>query len=540
MRMITTCPAKSCGGFAVFAGAVALSLGLLVSPVYAQVTAFKQAVAEAAYDQSTIASFYREANYTPLWTGAGDVFVERRSALFQALTSVENHGLPASRYDVAGLVQQMKDARTTRDIGLVEVALTNMFLKYARDVQTGILVPSRIDSGIVRQVQYRDPKTLLATFSNTQPRAFMNSLPPSTSEYLNLMKAKIRLEEVIAQGTWGAKVASGKLEPGDGGPQVVALRNRLIAMGYMERTASMTYDTKLQQAVIAFQSAHGLAEDGVAGAGTLDEINTSAETRLQSVLVALERERWTNMERGERHVLVNLTDFSAKIVDQGEVVFKTKSVIGQNSSDRRSPEFSDVMEHMIVNPSWHVPRSIMTKEYLPQLQKNPNAARHLIITDRRGQRVNREAMDFTQFTARNFPFDMRQPPSNSNALGLVKFMFPNKYNIYLHDTPQKSLFKRETRAFSHGCIRLADPFDFAYALLSLQEDDPRGYFQSVLRTGTETKINLEKPLPVHLIYRTAVISDKGRVEFRRDVYGRDAGIWDALSEAGVALSSVQG
>ena len=538
--MITTCPAKSCGGFAALAGAVALSLGLLVSPVNAQVTAFKQAVAEAAYDQSTIAGFYREANYAPLWTGKGDVFVERRSALFQALTSVENHGLPANRYNVAGLMQQMKSARTTRDIGLVEVALTNMFLKYARDVQTGILVPSRIDSGIVRQVQYRDPKTLLATFSNTQPRAFMNSLPPSTAEYRNLMKAKIQLENVIAEGAWGANVSGGKLEPGDRGPQVVALRNRLIAMGYMERTASMSYDAKLQQAVIAFQSAHGLAEDGVAGAGTLDEINTSAEARLQSVLVALERERWTNMERGDRHVLVNLTDFSAKIVDQGEVVFKTKSVIGQNSSDRRSPEFSDVMEHMIVNPSWHVPRSIMTKEYLPQLQKNPNAARHLIITDRRGQRVNREAMDFTQFTARNFPFDMRQPPSNSNALGLVKFMFPNKYNIYLHDTPQKSLFKRETRAFSHGCIRLADPFDFAYALLSLQEDDPRGYFQSVLRSGTETKINLEKPLPVHLIYRTAVISDKGRVEFRRDVYGRDARIWDALSEAGVALSSVQG
>ena len=215
-------------------------------------------------------------------------------------------------------------------------------------------------------------------------------------------------------------------------------------------------------------------------------------------------------------------------------------MIGQNRTDQRSPEFSDVMDHMVINPSWYVPRSIMTKEYLPQLQSNPNAARHLIITDRAGRQVNREEVDFTQYSTRNFPFDMRQPPGASNALGKVKFMFPNKYNIYLHDTPAKSLFNREVRAFSHGCIRLADPFDFAYALLSRQSDDPRGLFHSVLNSGRETRVELEQPVPVHLIYRTALISSRGNVEFRRDVYGRDAKIWNALSQAGVVLTPVQG
>ncbi len=174
------------------------------------------------------------------------------------------------------------------------------------------------------------------------------------------------------------------------------------------------------------------------------------------------------------------------------------------------------------------------------LKRNPNAARHMVITDSRGRRVNRAEMDFTQFSTRNFPFDMREPPSRSNALGLVKFMFPNKHNIYLHDTPSKSLFKREVRAFSHGCIRLADPFDFAYALLAVQRDDPKPYFQSVLKSGRETKIVLENPVPVHLIYRTAFTSERGQMEFRRDVYGRDAKIWDALSAAVVALGEVQG
>ncbi|ARE38397.1 L,D-transpeptidase [Rhodovulum sp. P5] len=134
---------------------------------------------------------------------------------------------------------------------------------------------------------------------------------------------------------------------------------------------------------------------------------------------------------------------------------------------------------------------------------------------------------------------MKQPPSTRNALGLVKFMFPNPYNIYLHDTPSKSLFNREVRAFSHGCIRLGDPFDFAYALLSEQTDDPRGFFRQRLNSGRETKVLLEKPLPVHIIYRTAVSGPDGRMQYRRDVYGRDAAIFDALSAAGVELPDIR-
>ena len=320
----------------------------------------------------------------------------------------------------------------------------------------------------------------------------------------------------------------------------MALRDRLTAMGYMERSLSPTYDEALTAGVRAFQRAHGLAEDGDAGPATLREVNIPVSQRIESVLVAMERERWFNQDRGDRHIWVNLTDFSAKIIDHGEVTFQTRSVIGAVDPDRVTPEFSDVMEHMVINPSWHVPRSIATKEYLPQLQRNPAAAGHLVLTDSRGRVVNRGAVDFNQFTARTFPFAMRQPPSSSNALGLVKFMFPNRYNIYLHDTPAKSLFGREVRAFSHGCIRLNDPFDFAYALLAAQTDDPVGVFQSHLRSGRETTVPLENPVPVHLIYRTAFTNEDGQVEFRRDVYGRDQRIWNALAREGVVVPSLQG
>jgi murein L,D-transpeptidase YcbB/YkuD len=295
----------------------------------------------------------------------------------------------------------------------------------------------------------------------------------------------------------------------------------------------------MKQAVVQFQADHGLAQDGVAGAGTLGEINTSVEQRLQSVIVAMERERWVNKERGKRHIEVNLTDFSAKIIDNGKVTFSTRSVIGARDDKRQSPEFSDQMEFMVINPSWFVPRSIATGQYLPELQQDPNAVNHLIITDRSGRQIDRNAVDFTKYTTRTFPYAMRQPPSRSNALGLVKFMFPNKYNIYLHDTPAKNLFSRETRAYSHGCIRLADPFEFAYALLKPQTGDPKGFFQRKLATGKEVYVNLDKPVPVHIIYRTAFADSKGQMQYRRDVYGRDARIWDALSQAGVALRAVQ-
>ncbi|MEO0865867.1 MAG: L,D-transpeptidase family protein, partial [Pseudomonadota bacterium] len=270
------------------------------------------------------------------------------------------------------------------------------------------------------------------------------------------------------------------------------------------------------------------------------EINRDVQYRLQSIIVAMERERWVNQERGKRHILVNIPDFTAKVVDNGKVTFQTRSVVGANKDDRPTPEFSDVMEFMVINPSWYVPRSIVTKEYLPALKRNPYAVKHIEITDSRGRKVNRGAVNFSQYTAKTFPFAMRQPPSRGNALGLVKFMFPNVYNIYLHDTPAKNLFGREVRAYSHGCVRLADPFDFAYHLLAKQEGQPEAYFQSVLATGRETKVDLKQPVPVHIIYRTAFTTPKGHTQYRRDVYGRDAKVWRALSNAGVALRAVQG
>jgi len=524
-----------------FLGAV-LAFGLSHAPqsASAEVTAFKQAVAEAAARDADISAFYKANGYTSLWTGRSGRERQRRVALFKVLSQAGNHGLPTARYDAAGLQAKMKAAKTQRERGLVEVELSRTFLQYSRDLQTGVLVPSRIDRAIVRQVPYRDRTSYLVNFSKSNPNGFFKALAPKTMEYTALMKEKLRMERLLAKGGWGPRVPAKSLKPGQSGAAVVAMRNRLIAMGFLKRTNSQSYDTAMQAAVQQFQLAHGLAADGVAGAGTMTELNKDVQVRLQSIIVAMERERWVNQERGKRHILVNIPDFTAKVMDNNKVTFSTRSVVGANKSDRPTPEFSDVMEFMVINPSWYVPRSIVTKEYLPALKANSNAVRHIEITDSRGRKVNRGAVNFSQYTAKTFPFNMRQPPSKGNALGLVKFMFPNRHNIYLHDTPAKNLFGREVRAYSHGCVRLADPFDFAYALLAKQESDPKGYFQSVLGTGRETRVDLKSPVPVHIIYRTAFTTAKGHTQYRRDIYGRDGRIWNALANAGVALRAVQG
>ena len=513
--------------------------GLSGTPAQAEQTAFMQAVAQAAARNAPLSEFYQSTGYDSIWTGRDDR--RRRKELISAFRSAAAHGLPSGLYDADHVTSLLANAKTHRQRGEVEVELSRLYLDFARDLSTGVIErPSRIDDGIVRRISRHDPVSLLEFIANNSARSAFRGLVPDTPEYSMLLAEKQRLEQVLGQGGWGAGVpGSAKLEAGDRGPRVIALRDRLVRMGYLRRNASATFDDRLSDAVKAFQNDHGLATDGVAGPATLGEINKSVTQRMASVVVAMERERWLTRDRGQRHILVNLTDFTAKIVDDGRVTFQTRSVVGANDEDRRSPEFSDVMEHMVLNPTWNVPRSIAVKEYLPMLKEDPLAVQHLNVIGESGQTVDRTTVDFTQFDEENFPFDLKEPPSRGNALGLVKFMFPNRHNIYLHDTPADHLFAREVRAFSHGCIRLNDPFEFAYALLAKQDTNPEAYFHTRLNTGRETVVDLVKDVPVHLIYRTAFGNPQGKFNFRRDIYGRDAKIWRALRDAGVELRALR-
>lgn len=496
---------------------------------------FQETLAGALAETPDVFAFYADWAYAPLWTGPDDA--DRRRAFFTALSYAPEHGLPAARYDAAGLAARFREVMGERDRGLLEAEMTRRYLAYARDVNSGVLTPSRADPGIVRQLNRPDPHALLAGISAGDPSAFLTGLPPHSAQYAALLREKARL-----QGEGGRPgLGRDTLRPGQSGDRVAALRAALAAAGF--RTGSgVLYDEPLTAAVRAFQSDRGLTVDGIAGAGTLAALGGGMghPEKLAAIVVALERERWMNFDLGRRHIWVNLTDFLVRVVDEGHVTFETRAVIGKNVPEQRTPEFSESMKYLVVNPSWHVPRSITTKEYLPKLQQNPNAVSHIQVVDRAGNVIDRASVDFTRFSAKSFPFSMRQTPGVSNALGRVKFMFPNKWNIYLHDTPSKKLFREDVRAYSHGCIRLADPFDLAYVLLAPQMDDPKAYFQRLLDSNKETTVTFRQAIPVHLDYRTAYEDAAGRIVYRADIYGRDARILEALRKAGVALDGVQG
>jgi murein L,D-transpeptidase YcbB/YkuD len=520
-------------------------LAMLVSflapgPGRAQTVApFVQALAEAVADDAELAAFYRARDYRPIWTGRDDR--ARRAALLDALGRAGDHGLPVGRYGADLLRAGFAGVATEADRGRLEARASRAFLAYADDVQSGVIAdPSAIDPAMVTAPPRRDRLAQITTFARADPQRFLRELPPASANYAGLLREKLALEQVLDAGGWGPAVPGERYDPGDAGPGVVALRDRLHRMGYLQVSASPRYDGHLQRAVQAFQTDHGLTPDGIAGPATLRALNTDAAARLQSVIVGLERARWLNRPLGERHVLVNIADFTVQVMDGPRETFATRVIVGETQSSHQTPEFSDTMTHMIVNPTWNVPRSIAVKEYLPMLRQNPNAASHLTLHAPNGRQISRAGVDFSQYTPETFPFALKQPPSEGNALGLVKFMFPNPYNIYLHDTPTKNLFARSQRTFSHGCVRVQEPFELAHVLLAPQSGNPEATFDAALRTGRETTIPLDDPVPVHLTYRTAFTDAQGRVQYRADVYGRDARLFDALARAGVALRAAQG
>jgi len=452
-----------------------------------------------------------------------------------AVEAADAHALPSQRYDAETLRAAFRDATNPYMRGQADVFASRMFLQYAQDVHSGFLNPDEIVSDIVHTLPRRDPVELFSEFLDSNPRQFIAGLPPQHPEYTRLMRARLELQALAAQGGYGPRVQAGSLSPGQEGPQVVALRDRLMAMGYLERSATATYDARLQAAVVAFQVSNGIEADGIAGAATIRAVNRSVEDHLGELAVAMERQRWLNFDRGERHIFVNLTDYHVHVIDDGEITFTTRSVVGARASDRQTPEFSDTMEHMVINPSWYIPRSIARRSYIPSILAG--GSRYLRLRAG-GRDVSWSSVDLSQYSETNFPFDLRQPPGPRNALGLVKFMFPNQWNIYLHDTPEDHLFNREVRTYSSGCVRLAEPFEFAYHILAAQEADPEGFFHSVLDTGQETYVYLDTQIPVHITYWTAWVTPDGRLNFRDDMYNRNSRLLSAIRAAGVEIGGV--
>ena len=495
---------------------------------------FELLIANQTAGDRELSEFYGERGFRPIWTTDSLQDRRRLAALFGAFDSARSHGLPYGPVQSGELRGLLSAATGPAGMAYAEVRATKLYLELARALSSGALNPKSVDASISRARPVPPTESLLKGLLVEDPAAFIAGLSPSNPNYAGLRKALRQLKAIVAEGGWGSGIDAAEVVPGSSGDAVIALRNRLIRMGYLRNSASAEYDDALMFAVKRFQAEHGLDPDGEADRLTVRAINVEPEERIRQILAALERARWMNFPLGEQHILVNLPDFRASIVRHGKSVFDTRVVVGKSLPKLQTPEFSDEMTHMIVNPTWWVPRSISTGEILPKLKQDPMAEPQLVIFDPEdGSPINRSLVDFSDFTARSFPFEMRQPPGPGNALGRVKFMFPNRFNVYMHDTPWRALFQRERRSFSHGCVRVHRAFDLAHFLLNIQSDDPGAILDGLLSEGRETRINLAESLPVHITYRTAWVAPDGRTNFRADIYGRDELIYERLAEAGL-------
>jgi murein L,D-transpeptidase YcbB/YkuD len=267
--------------------------------------------------------------------------------------------------------------------------------------------------------------------------------------------------------------------------------------------------------------------DGVLGPKTLFQLNISAEVRVRQIVANMERWRWMPEDLGDHYVIVNIAGFELKRVRANTVEERMRVVVGKPY--HKTPIFSDKMEYLEINPYWNVPTSIATREELPKLQSDPSALAEKGFEVVRGDEVvDVRAINWSRYSRTNFPFRLRQRPGPSNALGRVKFMFPNRFNVYLHDTPAQSLFARAERAFSHGCIRVARPIDLAEQILAQKPDWSRRRIEKVLASGKRTVVPLSEPLNVHITYATAWRQSNDTVHFAPDIYRRDEALRRAL------------
>ena len=494
---------------------------------------FQLALAEAATEFEELYSYYVDAGFDPIWVGADDREIRRRHAFLSALGSSSAHGIPLGSLRKQRIEDLLSSVDDLPSAAAAEVEISREFVQFARELNSGFLDPQDVDENIAPSREILAADFLLNGISEEDPELFISGLAPGSADYANLLMLHEKYRSLAASGGWGPAVEAKSLKWGDSGLDVVALRNRLIRMGYLPRIAEATYGPEITLAVRRFQLDHGLEADGIAGPLTIKAVNVEPSDRLWQVIASLERARWMNRPLGERHIYVNLANFRAEVVDNGRSVFESRVVIGQNTARLRTPEFSDTMTHMTVNPVWYVPRSIAVREVLPQLKEDPNAEAALVIFHPETGTVDRAEIDFNAYNMSNFPYRMRQPPGPTNALGAVKFMFPNKYSIYMHDTPEKSLFASDVRAYSHGCIRVHRAFDFARMLLAEQMSPSFNFFDSLVQSRTEVHVNFDEPLPVHVTYRTAWVAPDGRTNFRADIYNRDKAIYNALLASGL-------
>lgn len=495
------------------------------------------------YARDALARFYEQRGFQPAWsTDRGPT--ARGDSLLAAVEQADRHGLHPGDYHIRALRAMRAEARTHPPAGVeerarqwadLELLFTDAFLLYGSHLWAGRVDPETIDPGWKVNPQDTDlVQRLDRAVTSGVVKEALDPLAPPQPEYTVLKAALSRYRRIQQKGGWPAVPNGPTLHSGDEGARVEALRERLRATGDWAAVGAAhpaRFDSTLDAAVRHFQARNGLDADGVVGSATLAALNVPVEERVNQLRINMERWRWLPRDLGRRHIIVNIAGFDLRVVEEGADVLRMRVVAGRPY--RQTPVFSDQITYLVFNPYWHVPHSIAVNDKLPLIKKNPGYLTQQNMKVFKGwgadaQPIDPKTIDWTKVTASNFPYRLRQDPGPNNALGRVKFMLPNKYSVYLHDTPSRELFAQSERPFSSGCIRLEKPMELAEYLLADQPEWTPQHIRQVLGEKGERTVRLQQPIPVHLLYWTAWVEDEGTIHFRRDIYNRDAHLLHAL------------
>lgn len=481
---------------------------------------------------------YRARDVRPLWVD-GSGALPRARQLADLLFRADFDGLDPDDYR-AGEIGAMLTATDLDALADLELRLSLGLAQFAADLGQGRTTPHVADSELFLFREEVDKAAVLAAVETAGDLDLLiDRYRPQSPRYDRLTAALADYRAMAEMGGW-APIADGPaLKPGTTDPRIGALRTRLLLWGDLAADADLShgggdgdfYDDALVAAVERMQYRHGLDQDGVIGRNTLAALNVSVEDRVEQIVLNLERRRWMPDDLGRRYVFVNLADFNLKVVDGEKTIHETRVVVGRPY--HRTPVFSEQITYLELNPFWNVPPSISRNELLPKIRSDPGyLAKNdfALFSDwsANAAEIDPLSVDWNSVAPDRFPYKIRQNPGDGNALGRLKFMFPNRFNIYLHDTPSKSLFARAQRSFSHGCIRVMDPVDLAEIVLSGTPDWTKERIDEAIASGRRTVVSLAEPLPVHLSYQTAWVNKDRSVHFRSDIYDRDIVLAEAL------------
>lgn len=481
--------------------------------------------------------FYEKRDFMPAWTER-----EKIDHFFGLIESMILEGLNPKDYHQEELIRLREELKNTANpsaelIADYDITLSDALLRIFYHLFFGKVDPERLDANwnIYTEIDINDAARWLQSAIDSPDINKYFAEKKSKYRFFNLMRqalAKYRALDV--EGGWPVIPPGETLKPGMEDSRIPLIRERLILTDDYKGPNSSDeyiYDEVLELAIKHFQIRQGLNPDGVIGKNTLEEMNIPVEKRIEQILVNLERGRWVYRDISDKFILVNIAAFFTEYVKDSEIVWKARAQVGKDY--RQTPIFNADLQYIVFNPTWTVPPTIMAKDVLPAIKKDQSYLKRkkMKVIDRKGKIIDPAKLDWDKYNSQNFPYIIRQDPGPHNALGRVKFIFPNEHFVFLHDTPSKALFNRESRAFSSGCIRAEDPFGLAEKLLDDEKKWNRDKIMELIRSEKTKTVHLKTPVPVLLLYATAFPAyEDDIIEFRKDIYNRDAAILKGLRD----------